>query len=81
MRRIPVIMAIAFFSLTLIWDIQVDAQTRTTARDGTSGAASAVTRAVKDKGFEAGAIAKSIVDEASRLKNDAAELGAEAAGA
>jgi myosin heavy subunit len=78
MRRIPVIMAIVFFSLTLIWDIQVDAQTRTTAtktREDTSGAASAVTRAVKDKGFEAGAIAKSIVDEASRLKNDAAEWG------
>jgi DNA repair exonuclease SbcCD ATPase subunit len=70
-------MAITFFSL-LIWDIQVDAQTRTTAtstREDTSGAASTVTRAVKDKGFEAGAIARSIVEEASQLKNDAAEWG------
>jgi myosin heavy subunit len=77
MRRIPGIMAITFFSL-LIWDIQVDAQTRTTAtstREDTSGAASTVTRAVKDKGFEAGAIARSIVEEASQLKNDAAEWG------
>ena len=77
MRRIPGIMAITFFSL-LIWDIQVDAQTRTTAtstREDTSGAASTVTRAVKDKGFEAGAIARSIVEDASQLKNDAAEWG------
>ena len=77
MRRIPGIMAITFFSL-LIWDIQVDAQTRTTAtstREDTSGAASTVTRAVKDKGFEPGAIARSIVEEASQLKNDAAEWG------
>ena len=77
MRRIPEIMAITFFSL-LIWDIQVDAQTRTTAtstREDTSGAASTVTRAVKDKGFEAGAIARSIVEDASQLKNDAAEWG------
>jgi hypothetical protein len=77
MRRIPGIMAITFFSL-LILGIQVDAQTRTTAtstREDTSGAASTVTRAVKDKGFEAGAIARSIVEEASQLKNDAAEWG------
>jgi hypothetical protein len=70
-------MAITFFSL-LILGIQVDAQTRTTAtstREDTSGAASTVTRAVKDKGFEAGAIARSIVEEASQLKNDAAEWG------
>jgi hypothetical protein len=71
-------MATTFFSLALLWDIQVDAQTRTSTtstREDTSGAASAVTRTVNDKGLEAAAIAKGIVDEASRLKSDAAEWG------
>jgi hypothetical protein len=78
MQRTPVVTAIAFFSFALLWDIQVNAQTRTTAtsaREDTSGPASAITRTVKDKGFEATAIAKGIFDEASRLKSDAAEWG------
>jgi hypothetical protein len=78
MQRTPVVAAIAFFSFAFLWDIRVDAQTRTTAtstREDTSGSASAITRTVKDKGFEATAIAKGIFDEASRLKSDAAEWG------
>ena len=72
MRHIRVIMAIISFVLTLIWDARADAQTRATAtgtREDTSGGT------VKDKSFDPGTIAKTIVDEASRLKNDAAELG------
>ena len=69
---------IALFSLTLVWHTQVDAQSHETAtgtRDDTLGAASAVPRTAKDKSFDPSTVAKSIVDEASRLKSDAAEWG------
>jgi hypothetical protein len=65
-------MAILSFALTLIWDARADAQTRATAtgtREDTSGGT------VKEKSFDPGAIAKTIVDEASGLKKDAAEWG------
>jgi cell division protein ZapA (FtsZ GTPase activity inhibitor) len=69
---------IALFSLTLVWHTQVDAQSHETAtgtREDTSGAASAVPRTAKDQSFDASTVTKSIVDEASRLKNDAVEWG------
>jgi hypothetical protein len=69
---------IALFSLTLVWHTQVDAQSHETAtgtREDTLGAASAVPRTAKDKSFDPTTVAKSIVDEASRLKSDAAEWG------
>ena len=43
--------------------------------DKTSGTAAAVPRTVKDKSFDPSIIAKTIGDEASRLKNDAIEWG------
>jgi DNA repair exonuclease SbcCD ATPase subunit len=67
---------IALFSLTVVWHTQADAQSHDTATgtgEDTSGAASAVPRTAKDKSFDPSTVAKSIVDEASRLKNDAAE--------
>lgn len=68
----------ALFLLTLVWHTQVDAQSHETAtgtREDTSGAASAVPRTAKDKSFDPSTVAKNIVDEASRLKNDAVEWG------
>jgi hypothetical protein len=41
----------------------------------TLGTAAAVARIVKDKSFDPSIIAKTIGDEASRLKNDAVEWG------
>ena len=70
MRHIRVVVAVLLFSLTLIWDARADAQTHATTtgtREDTSGGT------VKDKSFDPGAIGKAIVDEASRLKNDAIE--------
>jgi hypothetical protein len=69
---------IALFLLTLAWHTQVDAQSHETAtgtREDTSGAAPAVPRTAKDKSFDPSTVAKSIVEEASRLKNDAVEWG------
>lgn len=69
---------IALFLLTLVWHTEVDAQSHETAtgtREDTSGAASAVPRTAKDKSFDPSTVAKNIVDEASRLKNDAVEWG------
>ena len=69
---------IALLSLTVMWHTQADAQSHDTAtgtREDTSGAASTVSRAAKDKSFDPSAVAKNIVDEASRLKNDAVEWG------
>ena len=69
---------IALLSLTVMWHTQADAQshdTATGAREDTSGAASAAPRAAKDKSFDPSAVAKNIVDEALRLKNDAVEWG------
>jgi hypothetical protein len=45
------------------------------ATASTSGTAAAVARTVKDKSFDPSIIAKTIGDEASRLKNDAVEWG------
>ena len=71
MRHIRVVLVL-FFSLVLIWDARADAQTRATTtgtREDTSGGT------VEDKSFDPGAIAKTIDDEVSRLKNDAIEWG------
>jgi hypothetical protein len=74
LRRLIVTGAIAFLSLVLILDPQVDAQTSPTAtgdREDSSDATAVVAPSVKDK-IDLSTISKAIVNEASRLKNDAA---------
>jgi DNA repair exonuclease SbcCD ATPase subunit len=66
------------FRRSSFWGLPVDAQTSPTAaekRDGPSSEATAIAPKVKDKNFYLSAISKAIVDEASRLKNDAAGWG------
>src|SRR5215467_3894543 len=65
----------AVASVLLILDYsRVDAQTSSTAAGGpdVSSKASAAAADIKDKSFDLSLISKAIVDEASRLKNDAA---------
>ena len=66
---------IALLSLTVMWHTQADAQSHDPATGTREGAASAMSRAAKDKSFDPSILAKNIVDEASRLKNDATEWG------
>jgi hypothetical protein len=67
------IFAGAVASVSLILDSRVNAQTSSTAAGGpdVSSKASAVAADIKDKSFDLSLISKAIVDEASRLKNDA----------
>ena len=70
--------AIASLSSILILGLPVDAQTSPTAaekRDGPSSEATAIAPKVKDTNFYLSDISKAIVDEASRLQNDAAGWG------
>ena len=77
MRRLRLLIvtgAIAFLSSILILDPQVDAQTSPTAtddREDSPDATAVVAPSVKDK-IDLSTISKAIVNEASRLKNDAA---------
>jgi hypothetical protein len=74
LRRLMVAGIVAFLSSILILDPQVDAQTSPTAtgdRKKSSDATPAVVSRVKDK-IDLGTISKTIANEASRLKNDAA---------
>ena len=77
MRRLRLLIvtgAIAFLSSILILDPQVDAQTSPTAtddREDLPDATAVVAPSVKDK-IDLSTISKAIVNEASRLKNDAA---------
>jgi hypothetical protein len=77
MRRLRLLIvtgAIAFLSSILILDPQVDAQTSPAAigdREDSSDATGAVAPRVKNK-VDLSTISKAIVNEASRLKNDAA---------
>jgi hypothetical protein len=74
LRRLTVAGGVAFVSSILILDPQVGAQTSPTAtgdREDSSDATAAVAPGVKDK-VDLSIISKAIVDEASRLKNDAA---------
>ena len=74
LRRLIVAGAVAFLSSILILDPQVDAQTSPTATgdpEDSSDTTAAVAPRVKDK-VDLSTISKAIVNEASRLKNDAA---------
>lgn len=74
LRRLIVTGAIPFLSSILILDPQVDAQTSATAtgnRKDSSNATAVVAPGVKDK-VDVRTISKTIFNEASRLKNDAA---------
>ena len=67
--------AIAFLSSILILDLQAYAQTSppaTGARENLSDATAVVAPSVKDKNLHLSTISKALVNEASRLKNDAA---------
>ena len=74
LRLLIVTGTIAFLSSILILDSQVDAQTSPTAtddREDSPDATAVVAPSVKDK-IDLSTISKAIVNEASRLKNDAA---------
>jgi len=75
LRLLIVAGAIAFLSSILILDPHVDAQTSPTVtgdREDSSDATAVVAPSVKDKNLHLSTISKAIVNEASRLKNDAA---------
>jgi hypothetical protein len=75
LRLLIVARAIALLSSILILDLQVDAQTSppaTDAREDSSDATAVVAPSVKDKNLHLSTISKALVNEASRLKNDAA---------
>jgi hypothetical protein len=75
LRLLIVAGAIALLSSILILDLQVDAQTSppaTDAREDSSDATAVVAPSVKDKNLHQTTITKALVNEASRLKNDAA---------
>lgn len=75
-RAVIVAGTIALLSPTFILPARVFAQTEgpmaTGKRDTTAGAEGAAAASLKDKNFDPSTISKAIVDEASRLKNDAA---------
>jgi hypothetical protein len=74
--RVVIVAGIATLSSILILHSRADAQTggpMTTGKPAsTSGAEAAAASNVKDKSFDPSTISKAIVEEASRLKNDAA---------
>ena len=69
---------IAFVSVNFALGTRAEAQTSPVATGGQAGSskgAAAVGTEVKDKNFDLGNVSKALVDEASRLSNDAAGWG------
>ena len=69
---------IAFVSVNFALGTRAEAQTNPVATGGQAGSskgAAAVGTEVKDKNFDLGNVSKALVDEASRLSNDAAGWG------